>query len=137
MSIPDRTLAVRWHGAHDVRLETVPLPAPGPSDVVLRVAYCGICGSDLHEVASGPHAVPVAAPHRVSGKCAPLVLGHEFSGTITGAISLDKVGMYGMSAGGHTALSLAGGRWSPSLLKAHCEAHIAEDRAGDLAGAVA
>ena len=42
-------------------------------------------------------------------------------------LSLDKVGMYGMSAGGHTALSLAGGRWSPSLFKAHCEAHLAED----------
>lgn len=40
---------------------------------------------------------------------------------------LDKVGMYGMSAGGHTALSLAGGRWSPAQLKDHCEAHIAED----------
>lgn len=42
-------------------------------------------------------------------------------------LSLDKVGMYGMSAGGHTALSLAGGRWSPALFKQHCEAHIAED----------
>src|SRR5256885_11222426 len=40
---------------------------------------------------------------------------------------LDKVGMFGMSAGGHTALSLAGGRWSPALFKEHCEAHIAED----------
>jgi predicted dienelactone hydrolase len=35
--------------------------------------------------------------------------------------------MYGMSAGGHTALSLAGGRWSPAMMKKHCEAHIAED----------
>jgi len=42
-------------------------------------------------------------------------------------LSLDKVGMYGMSAGGHTALTLAGGRWSPALLLRHCEAHIAED----------
>jgi predicted dienelactone hydrolase len=42
-------------------------------------------------------------------------------------LSLDKVGMYGMSAGGHTALSLAGGRWSPALFKQHCEADIAED----------
>jgi|SRR5882672_10676193 len=42
-------------------------------------------------------------------------------------LALDKVGMYGMSAGGHTALSLAGGRWSPARLKEHCEAHIAED----------
>src|SRR6267154_834069 len=42
-------------------------------------------------------------------------------------LALDKVGMFGMSAGGHTALSLAGGRWSPALFKVHCEAHIAED----------
>src|SRR5580765_8326740 len=42
-------------------------------------------------------------------------------------LALDKVGMYGMSAGGHTALSLAGGRWSPARFRDHCEAHIAED----------
>ncbi|MBC7620705.1 MAG: dienelactone hydrolase [Candidatus Saccharibacteria bacterium] len=42
-------------------------------------------------------------------------------------LKLDKVGMYGMSAGGHTALTLAGGRWSPAQLLRHCETHIAED----------
>ena len=42
-------------------------------------------------------------------------------------LALDKVGVYGMSAGGHTALSLAGGRWSPARFKEHCEAHIADD----------
>lgn len=42
-------------------------------------------------------------------------------------LALDKVGMYGMSAGGHTALTLAGGRWSPAQLARHCEANIAED----------
>jgi predicted dienelactone hydrolase len=42
-------------------------------------------------------------------------------------VSFDKVGMYGMSAGGHTALSMAGGRWSPSKFRDHCVAHIAED----------
>jgi predicted dienelactone hydrolase len=41
-----------------------------------------------------------------------------------------KTGMYGMSAGGHTALAIAGGRWSPAKLKAHCEAHIEEDFQG-------
>ncbi len=45
-------------------------------------------------------------------------------------VALDKVGMYGMSAGGHTALVLAGGRWSPARFAAHCEAHIAEDFQG-------
>jgi predicted dienelactone hydrolase len=42
-------------------------------------------------------------------------------------VSLERVGMYGMSAGGHTALSMAGGAWSPGNFKRHCEAHIAED----------
>lgn len=42
-------------------------------------------------------------------------------------LSLDKVGMFGMSAGGHTALTLAGGRWSPAQLKRHCDTSIAED----------
>lgn len=38
-----------------------------------------------------------------------------------------RVGMFGMSAGGHTALTLAGGRWSPSRLREHCRLNIAED----------
>ncbi len=42
-------------------------------------------------------------------------------------LSLDQVGMYGMSAGGHTALSMAGGRWSPAGFKQHCEANLVND----------
>lgn len=42
-------------------------------------------------------------------------------------LKLDKVGMYGMSAGGHTALAIAGGRWSTAKLSQHCQAHIAAD----------
>ena len=37
-----------------------------------------------------------------------------------------RVGVWGMSAGGHTALTLAGGRWSPARLRDHCEQHLAE-----------
>jgi len=42
-------------------------------------------------------------------------------------LQFDKVGMYGMSAGGHTALSLAGGAWSPALFKQHCDEALKED----------
>ncbi|KQW58205.1 alpha/beta hydrolase family protein [Variovorax sp. Root411] len=42
-------------------------------------------------------------------------------------LRLDRVGMYGMSAGGHTALSLGGGRWSPAAFKQHCEADLEGD----------
>ena len=42
-------------------------------------------------------------------------------------VPAQRIGMYGMSAGGHTALALAGGRWSPARLAAHCEADLAQD----------
>ncbi len=42
-------------------------------------------------------------------------------------LSLDRVGVYGVSAGGHTALVLAGGRWSRAGFKAHCNADLAAD----------
>ena len=42
-------------------------------------------------------------------------------------LNLRQVGVYGMSAGGHTALTLAGGRWSPAGFKRHCEENLVED----------
>jgi predicted dienelactone hydrolase len=42
-------------------------------------------------------------------------------------LHLDRVGMYGMSAGGHTALSLAGGAWSPALFRQHCDEDLDAD----------
>jgi (R,R)-butanediol dehydrogenase / meso-butanediol dehydrogenase / diacetyl reductase len=50
--------------------------------VLLAVAWCGICGSDLHEVADGPHAIPVDRAHGLSHARAPITLGHEFSGVV-------------------------------------------------------
>jgi (R,R)-butanediol dehydrogenase / meso-butanediol dehydrogenase / diacetyl reductase len=75
--------AAVWYGAMDVRVENVPVTPPGPGEVTIEVAYCGICGSDLHEYADGPHAVPVGDPHPESGVAAPLILGHEFCGIVT------------------------------------------------------
>ncbi|GAB2916693.1 2,3-butanediol dehydrogenase [Streptomyces heilongjiangensis] len=77
-----RMQAAVWHGARDVRIAEVGVPTPRPGEVLVEVAYCGICGSDLHEYADGPHAIPVAEPHPGSGATAPLVLGHEFCGTV-------------------------------------------------------
>ncbi len=42
-------------------------------------------------------------------------------------LTLDHVGVYGMSAGGHTALSMAGGRWSAAGYKQHCETNLVDD----------
>jgi (R,R)-butanediol dehydrogenase / meso-butanediol dehydrogenase / diacetyl reductase len=74
--------AVRWHGRGDVRYETAPdAPPPGPGEIRIRVAWCGLCGSDLHEYRSGPFQIPLR-PHPVTGRSAPIVLGHEVSGRV-------------------------------------------------------
>ena len=67
-----------------------------------------------------------------SWKLRPLEVSHAIdevarTPALAAVLSLDRVGMYGMSAGGHTALALAGGRWSPAQLRRHCDAHIEDD----------
>ncbi len=79
----DTMLAAVWHGKKDIRLETVPLPpAPPAGWVQIKVIWCGICGSDLHEYLAGPIFIPVGDPHPLTGKSGKVVLGHEFSGTV-------------------------------------------------------
>jgi (R,R)-butanediol dehydrogenase / meso-butanediol dehydrogenase / diacetyl reductase len=78
----DPMRAVRWHARGDVRFEEVrDAPQPGPGQIRVRVAWCGLCGSDVHEYRSGPFQIPLR-PHPVTGRCAPIVLGHEVSGWV-------------------------------------------------------
>jgi 2-desacetyl-2-hydroxyethyl bacteriochlorophyllide A dehydrogenase len=56
--------------ADAVTVETVPDPAPGLREVVVAVAACGICGTDLH-IAEGEFAPTL-----------PVVPGHEFAGEV-------------------------------------------------------
>ena len=75
--------AAVWHGRKDIRTEQVPLPgAPQPGWVQIRVHWCGICGSDLHEYLAGPVFIPVDAPHPLTGIRGQCILGHEFCGEI-------------------------------------------------------
>ena len=74
--------ALRFHAAHDLRIEEVAEPpAPGPGEVVVRVVTCGICGTDLHEYMAGPIVTPVE-PHPLTGAQNPQILGHEFAGDV-------------------------------------------------------
>lgn len=75
--------ALRFHKAHDLRLDDVAPPAaPVGDQVVMKISQCGICGTDLHEYVAGPIILPVE-PHPETGAKVPIILGHEFSATVT------------------------------------------------------
>ena len=71
--IPSTMRAVVYRGINDMRVETVPVPSIGPGELLVRVATCGICGTDLKKIHTGSHS-------------APRIFGHEMSGTVVAAV---------------------------------------------------
>ena len=67
--VPSSMRAVVYRGVNDLRLETVPVPAIGPGELLVKVATCGVCGTDLKKIHTGSHS-------------APRIFGHEMAGTI-------------------------------------------------------
>jgi L-iditol 2-dehydrogenase len=61
--------AVVYRGINDMRVETVPVPEIGAGELLIKVATCGICGTDLKKIHVGSHS-------------APRIFGHEMAGTI-------------------------------------------------------
>src|ERR1017187_3811253 len=72
--IPRTMQAVVYRGVNDLRLETVPVPRIGLDELLVRVAVCGVCPTDIKKIQYG--TVPP-----------PRIFGHETAGTIvrTGA----------------------------------------------------
>ncbi|MGZ6888178.1 MAG: zinc-dependent alcohol dehydrogenase [Acidimicrobiia bacterium] len=67
--VPARMKAAVYKGNQTIEVEDYPVPDVGPTDVLLEVSHCGVCGSDIHFVLEG-----WSAPDRVHG--------HEYSGTV-------------------------------------------------------
>ena len=61
--------AVIYRGVNDLRVETLPVPRIGPRELLVRVAACGVCPTDIKKIHYG--LVPP-----------PRIFGHETAGTI-------------------------------------------------------
>ena len=93
--------ALRWHAQRDLRLDDIPEPSAGPNQAKVKVKWCGICGSDVHEYEAGPLTIKTTKPHPLAGsKTAPVVLGHEFSGEI---VEIGE-GVEGLNVGDRVAI---------------------------------
>lgn len=68
------TRAVVAHAAGDLRIEQHPIEQARPDEAIIRIAYGGICGSDLHYWTHGAAGESILRD--------PMVLGHEVVGTV-------------------------------------------------------
>jgi threonine dehydrogenase-like Zn-dependent dehydrogenase len=59
--------AARFHAREDVRIDDLPEPETREGTVKIKVDWCGICGTDLHEYLEGPIFTPAEAPHPLTG----------------------------------------------------------------------
>lgn len=75
--------AIVFHNVNDIRYEPDwPEPRPPRSgEVKIASSWCGICGTDMEDYKQGA-VIPIGEPHPESGRMAPLVIGHEYSGRI-------------------------------------------------------
>jgi L-iditol 2-dehydrogenase len=67
--IPTEMQAVVYRGINDLRVETVPVPAISDDELLVKVAVCGVCPTDIKKIQYG--TVPP-----------PRIFGHETAGTI-------------------------------------------------------
>src|SRR6266542_6163454 len=68
--LPKTMHAVVYRGANDLRLDSVPVPRIRPDELLVKVAACGVCPTDIKKIQYG--TVPP-----------PRIFGHETAGTIT------------------------------------------------------
>lgn len=88
-------LAERFHAAdRSITLEDIPIPHPGPGEVLVKVAYCGICHSDLSLISGAfPAALPVVTQ------------GHEASEPSSSSVRASSVGRR-VTASSHPPVAL-------------------------------
>jgi L-iditol 2-dehydrogenase len=90
------------HGIRDIRLESRPVPQPGPGEVLLKVASVGVCGSDVHYYNEGRIGNQVVTE--------PIIMGHEFSAHV----ALLGEGVQDLNVGQLVAVD-------PAISCGHCE----------------
>jgi len=66
-AVPKTMQAVVYRGANDLRVETLPVPRIGPADLLVRVAACGVCPTDIKKIQHGTVSPPRVFGHETAG----------------------------------------------------------------------
>ena len=86
--IPDDMDAAVYRGRNRVDIERLPVPDIGADEVLVRVAACGVCGTDIKKVQAGKLSAPRVFGHETAGTIA------EVGSGVTGWAEGDRVALY-------------------------------------------
>ena len=81
--LPETSLAVVAHAKDDLRVEKIAVREPAATESIVKIAFGGVCGSDLHYWTHGAAGESILK--------APMILGHEVVGTVV-AQDADRTG---------------------------------------------
>lgn len=96
--------AAIFHDPYQMSVRVVPVPEPGPNEVLVKVEACGICGSDLHLYRTNAHRGPSVVRATSEGE----IPGHEYSGVIAAMGS----NVLGYDVGDHVVGVTGGGAFA-------------------------
>lgn len=86
--IPESMRAAVYRGKGNVKVERVAVPAIGPDEILVRVAYCGVCPTDVKKILHGTQEPPRIYGHETSGTV--VKVGRKVHGWRPG----DRVGLH-------------------------------------------
>src|SRR6266576_4784637 len=96
-SLPSTMQALQMRGLGELVMTTLPVPTPGPRDVLIRTLAATICTSDLHDLARNPFAIAL-----------PRVLGHEAAGVVASCGAEVREFTPGMRVAAHPVVPCGG-----------------------------
>lgn len=81
-TLPTEMRAVVTHGVRDYRQSVLPVPTPGPCELLLKVGRCGLCAGDAKCYSGADMFWGTGPDYDTPYVDTPCVCGHEFVGTV-------------------------------------------------------
>src|SRR5437764_11850489 len=81
-SRPQTMRAARLHGVRDLRVESLPVPDPSVSELLIRVEACGVCPTDVRKFLIGTDGYPLNPGHEWVGRV--VEVGRDVRGWVVG-----------------------------------------------------
>ena len=89
--------ALLYYDQRSIKLSDIEIPKPLEGEILIKVTDAGLCQTQVNEFIEGPFLIN-KEPHSVTGKCVPIIAGHQFGGIVEKTFSVDDSWLIGKQA---------------------------------------